>query len=269
VVSAVVAVASGVSAAVAVSVVAAQEGISRMADSWEAIVGSLMTDLDQSLAGRYSAVLYGSAARGDWVPGLSDINLLLVLDDTSPASLRGLTQAFSGWRKSGNVPPLVFSREEWAGAADAFPIEVTDILHSYRVLKGSDPVAGMSVLPADLRTLLEHEFLGKLVQLRRGYVALADERAALAQLGTASISTIVLLQRALLALLGRPVPQGIEAVVQEASIAAGAHPGAQLEFVRHRTDQKWMATREQFESYLAAVETAARFVNHLQLGAGS
>ena len=35
-----------------------------MADSWEAIVGSLINDLDQFLAGRYSAVLYGSAARG-------------------------------------------------------------------------------------------------------------------------------------------------------------------------------------------------------------
>jgi hypothetical protein len=240
-----------------------------MADSWEAIVASLVSDLDQDLAGRYSAVLYGSAVRGDWVAGLSDINLLLVLDDTTPDALRGLAQAFGNWRRSGNVPPLVFSREEWAGAADAFPIEVTDILHAYKVLKGADPVAGMRVAPADLRTLLEHEFLGKLLQLRRGYVALADERAALAQLGTASVTTIALLQRALLALLGRPVPQGIEAVVQEASIAVGAHPSAQLEFVRHRTDQKWMATREQFEAYLAAVEAAARFVNHLQLGAGS
>jgi hypothetical protein len=240
-----------------------------VADSWEAIVTSLISDLDQTLAGRYSAVLYGSAARGEWVAGVSDINLLLVLDDTAAGSLRGLTQAFAGWRGTGNVPPLVFSREEWAGAADAFPIEVTDILHSYRVLKGADPVAGMRVAPADLRTLLEHELLGKLLQLRRGYVALQDQRAALAQLGTASISTIVLLQRALLVVLGRAVPQGIEAVVQEASIAVGAHPSAQLEFVRHRADQKWVATREQFEAYLAAVEAAPRFVNHLQLGAGS
>ena len=43
------------------------------------------------------------------------------------------------------------------------------------VLKGTDPVAGMTVLPADLRTLLEHEFLGKLL-LAVGYrVAQADK----------------------------------------------------------------------------------------------
>ena len=72
-----------------------------------------------------------------------------------------------------------------------------------------------------------------------------------------------------LSLLGKPVPRGVEAVVQEASIAAGAHPSAQLEFARHRADPKWTGNRELFEAYLAAVETTARFVNHLQLGAGS
>ncbi len=240
-----------------------------MADTWEAIVATLVNDLDQALPGQYSAVLYGSAARGEWVPGVSDINLLLVLDDTSPASLRALTAPLASWRRSGNAPPMVMSREEWADSADAFPIEVTDILQSSKVVAGVDPMIGMQVAPADLRTLLEHEFRGKLLQLRRGYVALAEERAALAQLGTASISAIVPLQRALLALLGRKVPPGIEAVAQEASIAVGAHPAAQLEFVRHRTDQTWVATREQFESYLTAVEAAARFVNHLQIGAGS
>lgn len=240
-----------------------------MAQTWEGIVNSLLGELDRAVPGRYSAVLYGSAARGDFVEGASDINMLLVLDDTTPEVLRLLAPAFGTWRRSGNAPPLVLSRDEWAGAADAFPIEVTDLQLSYRVLRGADPVAGMNVQPSDLRTLLEHEFLGKLLQLRRGYVALAEERGALTQLGTASVSTILLLQRALLALLGRPVPQGAEAVAQEASVAAGAHPAAQLEFLRHRSDQKWMASRDQFESYLAAVETTARFVNHLQLGAGS
>ena len=134
------------SAAVAGSAAAGQEGISRWRKLWEAIVASLVNDLDQSLAGRYSAVLYGSAARGDWVAGVSDINLLLVLDDTSPASLRGPGPGVRRLAQERQCAALVFSREEWAGAADAFPIEVTDILHAYKVLKGADPVAGMRVI---------------------------------------------------------------------------------------------------------------------------
>jgi hypothetical protein len=42
-----------------------------------------------------------------------------------------------------------------------------------------------------------------------------------------------------------------------------------LEFVRHRPEQGWVASREQFEKYLSAVEAAARYVDNLQLGAGS
>ena len=240
-----------------------------MADSWEAIVTTLISDLDQTLAGRYSAVLYGSAARHDWVAGVSDINILLVLDDTAPASLRGLSPAFVNWRAAGYSPPIVLSRAEWAGAADAFPIELTDIALAHRVLSGTDPITGMRVAPKDLRVMLEHEFLGKLLQLRRGYVALADDRAALGHLGAASLPTVLTLQRALLVLVGRTVSVADEAVVRDASAAVGADPAAQLEFVRHRPDRKWIATREQFEAYLAAVEAAARFVNHLQLGAGS
>ena len=75
-----------------------------MADSWEAIVGSLINDLDQSLAGRYSAVLYGSAARGDWVTGVSDINLLLVLE-RSPAQAGTAVPAPSAAASAGASAP--------------------------------------------------------------------------------------------------------------------------------------------------------------------
>jgi hypothetical protein len=240
-----------------------------MAASWESVVSTLMRDLDKTVAGRYSAVLYGSAARGDWVPGISDVNLLLVLDDTSPAALRGLAPALADWRGTGNAPPLVLSRTEWAGAADAFPIEVTDIMHAHRLLAGSDPIAGMRVDPADLRLMLEHEFLGKLLQLRRGYVALAGDPAALTHLGTASVPTILILQRALLSLVGKTVPREVAPLVRDAAALVGADADAQIEFVKHRPDAAWVATREQFEAYLAAVESAARYLNQLQIGARS
>jgi hypothetical protein len=93
----------------------------------------------------------------------------------------------------------------------------------------------MTVLPADLRTLMEHEFLGKLLQLRRGYVALPRSARRSPSSAPRASPTIVLLQRALLALLGRPVPQGIEA-----GGSGGVHrrweriPRPKLEFVRHR-----------------------------------
>lgn len=239
-----------------------------MSEPWEAIVSNLLAELDKACGKGYSAVLYGSAARGDWVEGVSDVNLLLVADDTSPAMLQRLNEPFAAWRRSGNPPPLLFNSAEWPSASDAFPIEAVDILHAHRVLRGSDPVGHLSVDNADLRLLLEHELRGKLLQLRRGYVALVGEPAALSQLGVTSMPTIQILLRGILALRGVTIPRDPEALIREAARITGADAGALLEMMRHRpADMGWTATREQFEAYLAAVETAARYVDHLQLGA--
>ena len=51
-----------------------------MRESVARVVDPFLTEADKALGQGYSAVLYGSAARGDFVPGRSNINLMLVMD---------------------------------------------------------------------------------------------------------------------------------------------------------------------------------------------
>ena len=88
-----------------------------MRESVARIVEPFLTETDAVAGQAYSAVLYGSAARGDFVPGRSNINLMLVLDELNPATLRSLSRAFTGWRKKTPEPPLVLSRAEWDRAS--------------------------------------------------------------------------------------------------------------------------------------------------------
>ncbi|HEX9892460.1 MAG TPA: nucleotidyltransferase domain-containing protein, partial [Gemmatimonadales bacterium] len=44
---------------------------------------------------QYSAVLHGSAVRGDYLPGRSDLNLLVVAEGVGPDQLRGLTSGLA------------------------------------------------------------------------------------------------------------------------------------------------------------------------------
>ena len=67
----------------------------------ERVVSPFLAHADGALPPGYSAVLYGSAARGDFVPGWSDINLLVVAEALSPEVLRGLGRSLGEWRKSG------------------------------------------------------------------------------------------------------------------------------------------------------------------------
>src|SRR5688572_23499695 len=171
------------------------------------VVDPFLAAVDKALGPGYSAILYGSAARGDFIPGRSDINLMLVLDQLTPAILRSLSRAFTGWRKSIQEPPLVLSRPEWSRATDSFPIEMTDMRLSYQVLRGPDPLQGVQVDRTDLRKALEREFRGKLLRLRQGYATYAPDPAALGSLGLQSAATILVLLRGVLTLLGEPVPR--------------------------------------------------------------
>ncbi len=234
--------------------------------SVERVVTPFLAAADAALGAGYSALLYGSAARGDYVPGRSDINLLLVLDDPSPSRLRALAPAFSAWRRSASEPPLLISRAEWARASDVFPIEITDMRAGYRVVRGADPLDGARVQPADLRQALEREFRGKLLRLRQGYAAAAGDEKALGRLAAASAGTVLVLLRALLALAGRAVPEAPGALAAEAAGLLGASPGSITTPVERRAERGWRCPAADFEQYLDAVARAAEYVDHFQLG---
>jgi predicted nucleotidyltransferase len=230
------------------------------------VVDPFLAEVDRSAGEGYSAILYGSAARGDFIPGRSDINLMLVLDQVTPSVLRSLGRAFTAWRKSVPEPPLLVSRAEWSRASDAFPIEITDMRLSYEVLRGSDPLQGVQVDRTDLRKALEREFRGKLLRLRQGYATYAPEPGALGSLGLQSAATILVLLRGMLTVIGTPVPTAATELVTAAAAAVGFDPGDLLHVVEHRADREWRCGAPEFENYMNAVEQTARFVDQLQLG---
>jgi hypothetical protein len=237
-----------------------------MHESVDRVVSPLLSEADRILGGRYSAVLYGSAARGDFIPGHSDVNLMLILEDTPPEILRSLGRALTQWRKARLEPPLLMSREEWQRATDAFPIEITDMRATYQVLRGTDPLTDAAVLPSDLRRALERECRGKLLRLRQGYAAAAPDPAALGALASQSAGTVMVLLRALLALLGRPASAEPVGLAHAAEEAVGATRESVARVVQHRGERGWRCGVVEFEAYMAAVERAARFLDQLELG---
>jgi predicted nucleotidyltransferase len=237
-----------------------------MHDSVERVVTPFLAAADAALGAGYSALLYGSAARGDYLPGRSNINLMLVLDDPSPARLRGLAPAFAAWRKSAAEPPLLISRAEWARASDVFPIEITDMRAGYQVLRGADPLGDARVQPRDLRQALERELRGKLLRLRQGYAAAGGDGKGLGDLATGSVATILVLLRSLLTLAGRPVPASPVSLATEAAGLIGIAAGSLTTPVERRAERGWRCTPQEFEQYLHAVSRAAEYADHFQLG---
>jgi hypothetical protein len=230
------------------------------------IVESFLSAVDAASPGRYDAVLYGSAARGDYVPDRSNINMLLVFERLDTGLMRRLAPAFAGWPRKSAAAPLLVTAAEWERASDVFPLEITDMRTAYQVLRGTDPLAGLRVRPAELRHALETELRGKLLRLRQAYVAAGGKTDALGELGIASVPTVLVLLRGLLSLAGRPIPADSTDVVAAGATLAGFDPEPVLVPLTHRRDRAWRWQADDFERYLSAVERAAAYVDNLQTG---
>jgi hypothetical protein len=230
------------------------------------LVESFLTAVDPVLGNRYTAVLYGSAARGDWHPDRSDINLLLVADTLSCAELRGLGPALAALPEAWRSPPLLFTGDEWARSLDVFPIELTDMLLAHEVLRGTDPLPGVQAHPSQLRASLERELHAKLVRLRQGYALRASDPQALGAFATGTLGTILVLARATLVLLGRPVPERPAAVLQAFAEVTGAATAPLVELATHRDEVEWSCPAALFEAYLECVAAASAYLDHHQPG---
>jgi hypothetical protein len=236
-----------------------------MAKDWNTQLEDLAAQLDRSLKDHLvSLVLYGSAARGDFNPGHSDLNLLLILDDASPETLRAMGSAVHFWVKAGHPPPLIFSQGGWRASTDVFPIEIEDMRQAHRMLRGGDPFVGLETAPADLRQELEREVLGKLLQLRAEYAASGPLPKALGALLENSAATFFVLFRAVLRLTGTVPPAAPAELVRVTASVVGFDPTA-FDWVLARLAGNRIPDLTQFdpiaERYLGAIERLAEFVD--------
>jgi len=230
------------------------------------IVGPFLDDAEGTLGSGFAAVLYGSGARGEYQPGVSDINLLLVSDTLRPETLRRLSGALQGLRHRHQAPPLLIERHEWDRAADVFPIEITDMQLAHEVLRGADPVSGLRVEPADLRSALEREFHAKLLRLRQIYAVHGADPRALGEVAARTVSTVTALFRAALALHGREVPKTTPECLTAAGAAMGIPLAPVLELWNTRGKPDTPCPPERFEGYLSAVGIAVRVMDQFTSG---
>jgi hypothetical protein len=153
-----------------------------------------------------SIVLFGSAAAGDFLQGVSHYDLLVVVEPLGVSELEALGPAIRQWRKAGNPLPLLFTPAQLAASTDAFAIELLDMQDARRVLLGDDPLANLKIDPGHVRIHLERELKGKSLALRDRYVLAAGDQEMILALLTESLSTFLSLFRTALRLYQPEVP---------------------------------------------------------------
>ena len=208
-------------------------------------------------------VLYGSAAAGERTKR-SDYNILLLLDRIEPGGLAGASAVARAWRDAGNPPPMTMTVEEWRGSSDVFPMEYADILERHRVLYGDAPFDTIHVSVIDLRLQLEQQVLGKLLQLRQGALLAGTDPKRQLELVVASLSTVMVLFRAVQRLHGERPSEDNLALAQRVGTLAGFDAAPFERAVRHARSEQTLArddTPATLAGYLAGVQQLKAYLD--------
>ncbi len=113
------------------------------------------------------AALYGSAATGNYVSSVSDINLLFVVDPPSPKRLFDLGERARKITEKYRITAHIISKQELLSSSDVFPVEYLEIGASMELIHGTDLVSSLKIDKKNLRHQVEAMIRGEINSLRQ------------------------------------------------------------------------------------------------------
>jgi hypothetical protein len=203
-----------------------------------------------------AVILYGSAARGDFRPGASDLNILCAVAVIDLSELQRLAPVVNWWTREMHEPaPLFFLTEELRRSTDVFAIESLDIKRSHRVLFGKDVVADLDI-PMNLhRVEVEHELRQLLLKLRQHVLHAGRNEMELNAVMKRTVSSAVTLLRHTLLAFGEEPPLSKADLFGRIEATTGAEASAFAEVSGYRETGAWHDDSfKAYDAYLRAVE---------------
>lgn len=166
-------------------------------------------------------LLYGSAVRGEFLPGRSNLNVLLFLSSYDVALLKQYNGIHKRWAKEQIVVPMFLTKEDVRAAALVFPLEYLDIHECHRVLWGQDPFVGFKVDTRHLGSEVLQGLRGNLLRVRQRFVEGGGTEEATTILLPLSITALLPVLRGVQRLVGRPVVSHGEPLIKDMEVLCG------------------------------------------------
>jgi hypothetical protein len=163
-----------------------------------------------------AVILYGSAAGGEYLPGKSNINLLIILTRQDTELLKRYAVLHKRWQKEQIVVPLLLTQAELRSSLDLFPLEYLEIQEQHVLLAGRDPFPELRIDSKNLRLQCEREMRGNLLRLRQRFVEGGAGMEAITILLPLSVTALMPCLRGLLRVKERSVERSADKVLQAA-----------------------------------------------------
>jgi hypothetical protein len=150
-------------------------------------------------------LLYGSAVRGEFLPGRSNLNIVLVVKSTKADQLKKYSALHRRWAKEQIVVPLFVTQADLPAMSLVFPLEYLEMQEQHRLLAGQDPFVGFKVDQRHFLAEVLQSLRGNLLRVRQRFIEGGGSEEAIAILLPLSLTAVLPCLRGVQRLVGRPV----------------------------------------------------------------
>lgn len=213
-----------------------------------------------------SIVLSGAAAGKDYLPGISQINLLVVFNTLGFGELKKSLRLVSQGIRKKIAAPLFLTRQHIETSLDVFPIEFLEMKENHILLYGEDILSGLEINSEHIRLFCEEQVKGKLIRIRQAYLEIGLKRKGTEALLKESLSTLTPVLRNLIRLKGKVPPLKKEDIYSQLSAEFGLEQDVFLAILKDTANDEKINAQDVevfFERYIAQIQKLAVAVDRL------
>jgi hypothetical protein len=170
-----------------------------------------------------SIFAFGSVVTGDYDPGESDVNLMVVDASIDVEDLERVGDLSRKWLKRRLIAPRFLSRRNFDDYVRMFQVDMLSMRGATVTLAGEDLISGVAIDASALRWQAAYEIKAMRLRIKQQFWRVEADNRLLRSIILQRFTSLTHLMRAALLLQGAPAPAGRADVVE----AAITHLGLQ------------------------------------------
>jgi len=213
-----------------------------------------------------SVAVYGSAAGQNFIPGVSDINTLIVVREISADLLQKSLRPVARARRRRIAAPLILTRRHILSSLDVFPIEFLDMKERHVLIYGEDLLSELEIRAEHARLFCEQQIKGRLIRIRQAYLEAGLKRKGIEALLKDSLASLFPVFRRMVLLKGADAPDDKAALLQTLGDVFSVDTAEMVAIWRDRRNDERIAgrdVREVFSRYIIQLEALATIADRL------
>ncbi len=212
-------------------------------------------------------ILYGSGARGEYIPKKSDINFMVILSENGINNLGKAMPVVSKWHKRRVSTPLFLTKTYIESSLDTFPIEFLNFKIAYRLVYGEDVLGALAFDKKFVRLQAERELKGKLLQLRENFLETEGNKHDVQSLISRSLPTFFSLFQSILFLQDKEPVSQKEQILTAVSQETGLNKELFVELIAIKEGRKKLTKHEAIpvmQRYIEEIRKLSIYVDQME-----